>query len=60
MNQVGNTDTCIVGAINHHGVEFPEQTEFLSKLEALMDEYEVIKLDVAIDPYKFVRSEMQT
>jgi len=59
MNQVGNTDTCIVGAINHHGVEFPEQTEFLLRLEALMDEYEVIKLDVAIDPYKFTPSHSQ-
>ncbi len=59
MTQVGNMDTCIVGAINHHSIEFPEQAEFLSRLEALMDEYEVIKLDVAIDPYKFALSRSQ-
>jgi|GEM_PF-1602057 len=60
MTQVGNMDTCIVGTINHHGIEFPEQTEFLLELEALMDKYEVTKLDVAIDPYKFAPSKSQT
>lgn len=58
--QIGNIDTYLVGTINHHGVIFPEQTEFLLKLVELMKAYEVVKLDVAIDPYKFARSKAET
>ena len=58
--QIGNTETCLVGIINYHTVEFPKQTEFLLKLEALMRDYEVVKLDVAINPYRFVLDRVQT
>ncbi len=53
MSQV---DTCLVGMVSHHQIiDISERVEFLLKLEELMREYEVVSLDIAIDPYKFAK-----
>ncbi len=51
-------DTCLVGMVSHHQIiDISERVEFLLKLEELMREYEVVTVDIAVDPYKFNKSQ---
>jgi len=48
------TNTGLVGHVNYAGIGQKDMaSEFLHELELLLRKYEVIKLDVAFDPYQF-------
>jgi len=46
-------DTNLVGNINYHGIlSTKDAREFLNKLEALMREHEITRLDVGWNPFR--------